>query len=69
MREAVEILGASEATGDITAVLYGDSAAGALGWTPAGIADHGGYRWAIDQAARRISEVGAASALQAVSAV
>jgi len=69
VREALDILGASEATGDITAVLYGDSAAGALGWTPAGVAEHAGYRWAIHEADRRISEVGAASALQAVSAI
>jgi len=42
--DAVEVLGASEMLGDMTAVLYGDAAANALGWTPAGIAEHGGYR-------------------------
>jgi hypothetical protein len=62
--DAVEVLGASEAIGDMTAVLYGDAAAAALGWTPVGIAEHGGYRWAIDEAARRIEDVGAASVLR-----
>src|SRR5262249_49484162 len=32
--------------GDMAAVL-GDGAASALGWTPVGIPEHGGYRWAI----------------------
>lgn len=63
--DAVEVLGASEALSDMTAVLYGDAAAAALGWTTAGIGEHGGYRWAIDQAGRRITDVGAPSALRA----
>lgn len=65
--EAVEVLGASEEMGDMTAVLYGDAAAAALGWTTAGIGEHGGYRWAIDKAWRRINDVGAPSALRAIA--
>jgi hypothetical protein len=57
--DAVEVLGASEKMADMTAVLYGDAAAAALGWAPAGVADHGGDRWAIDRAERRIKDVGA----------
>jgi hypothetical protein len=67
VRDAVEVLGASEAMGDMTAVLYGDAAAVALGWAPLGIGDHAGYRWAIDQAGRQIKEVGAGSALRATT--
>jgi hypothetical protein len=63
--DAVDVLGASEMLGDMTAVLYGDAAANALGWTPAGIAEYGGYRWAIDQAGRRVKELGAPAALRA----
>jgi hypothetical protein len=48
--EAVELLGASEQPGDIAAVLFGDPAAVALGWTPLGIPWHAGYRWAIARA-------------------
>jgi hypothetical protein len=66
--EALEVLGASHEMGDMAAVLYGDAAATALGWTPVGVAEHGGYRWAIDQAERQIKEVGAASALRAIAA-
>jgi hypothetical protein len=67
VRDAVEVLGSSEEMGDMTAVLYGDDAASALGWTLAGITEHGGYRWAIDQAGRQISELGAATALRAIA--
>ena len=66
--DAVDVLGASEEMGDMTSVLYGDAAAVALGWTPAGIAEHGGYRWAIDRAERRIKAVGASSVLRAIAA-
>jgi hypothetical protein len=66
--DAVEVLGASEEMSDMTAVLYGDAAAAALGWAPAGIAEHGGYRWAIDHAVQRIKDVGAPRALHAMAA-
>lgn len=65
VRDAVEILGSSDAIGDMTAVLYGDDAAAALGWAPAGIREHGGYRWAINQAERQIADLGAPAALRA----
>lgn len=39
--DAVEILGASENLGDMAAILYGDPAATALGWTPIGVDEHG----------------------------
>ena len=65
--DAVDVLGASEMLGDMTAVLYGDAAANALGWTPAGIAEYGGYRLAIDQARRRITEQGAPAALREIA--
>jgi hypothetical protein len=48
--DAVELLGASEQPGDIAAVLFGDPAAMALGWTPLGLPWHAGYRWAIARA-------------------
>ena len=48
--DAVELLGASEQRGDIAAVLFGDPAAVALGWTPLGLPWHAGYRWAIARA-------------------
>jgi hypothetical protein len=66
--DALQVLGASEELGDMTAVLYGDAAAAALGWTTAGVAEHGGYRWAIDQAEERIKGGGAPSALRAIAA-
>jgi len=62
--DAVDVLGASD---DMTAILYGDAAAAALGWAPVGVAEHGGYRWAIDQAGRRIRDLGAPSALRALA--
>ena len=68
VRDAVEVLGASEAIGDMTAVLYGDEAAAALGWASAGIREHGGYRWAIHQAEQQIKDVGAPSALRTIAA-
>jgi hypothetical protein len=59
----VDVLGTSEELGDKAGILYGDPAGAALGWTQAGVAEHGGYRWAIAEAQRRIHEVGAPSAL------
>ena len=48
--DAVALLGASELRGEIAAVLFGDPAALALGWTPLGLPWHAGYRWAIARA-------------------
>jgi hypothetical protein len=66
VRDAVDVLGASEQIGDMTAVLYGDAAAAALGWASAGVPEHGGYRWSIEQARQRAAETGWPSALRAV---
>lgn len=66
--EAVDVLGASEAIGDMTAVLYGDAAATALGWSTAGITECGGYRWAIDEAATRINDLGVPATLRQAAA-
>jgi hypothetical protein len=66
VRDAVEVLGTSDAISDMTAVLYGDEAAATLGWAPAGIREHGGYRWAINQAKQKIDDVGASSALRSL---
>ena len=66
--DALEVLGESRELSDMTAVLYGDPAAVALGWAPAGVAEHGGYRWGIDQAERRLKAVGAPAALRAIAA-
>jgi hypothetical protein len=65
--DAVEVLGDSDELCNMTAVLYGDAAAAALGWAPAGVREYGGYRWAIDRAERRIRAVGAPSALRVMS--
>ena len=62
--DAVEILGSSEELGDKAGILYGDAAAAALGWTQAGVAEHGGYRWAVAEAERHINERGAAATLR-----
>jgi hypothetical protein len=62
--DAVEVLGASGKMADMAAVLYGDPAAAALGWPPAGVAEHGGYRWAIARAERRIKDAGASAVLR-----
>ena len=66
--DAVEVLGTSEELGDKAGILYGDAAAAALGWTQTGVAEHGGYRWAVDAAGRRIQELGAPLALRAAEA-
>ena len=65
--DAVEILGMSEELGDKASILYGDAAAAVLGWTRAGVAEHGGYRWAVDHAERQINERGAPLALRATA--
>jgi len=65
--DAVDVLGTSEEVGDMAAVLYGDPPAAAFGWGPVGVAEHGGYRWAIDRARHQVADIGAAAALRAVT--
>jgi len=67
VRDAVDVLGASEQISDMTAVLYGDAAAAALGWTSAGVPEHGGYRWAIERTNRRLIDAGAPSLVHATT--
>jgi hypothetical protein len=62
--DAVEVLGSSDKMADMAAVLYGDPAAAALGWSPAGVAEHGGYRWAIARAGQRIKDAGACAVVR-----
>lgn len=61
--EGITVLGDTSTLGDIVAVLYGDAVASCLGWTPIGLAEHAGYRWAIARSAARIVSLGAAEAL------
>jgi hypothetical protein len=63
VQEAITILGDTSTLGDIVAVLYGDPAATALGWTPLGILEHAGFRWAIAHATPIIERAGAPNAL------
>jgi hypothetical protein len=42
--EALDVLGDDPSLGTMVAVLYGDDAAQALGWTPLGLDDHAGLR-------------------------
>ena len=63
--EATQILGDTTTVGDIVAVLYGDEAAVALGHTPLGIAERGGYELAIGRARELVARVGMARALRA----
>lgn len=62
--EAFEVLGDTRQSSEIAGVLYGDEGAKAMGWTPLGIAQYAGYRWAIERAAKRVAERGAAIALR-----
>ena len=61
--EAFEVLGDTRQAGEIAGVLYGDDAAKLMGWTPLGIAEYAGYRWAIQRAVRLVREHGASAAL------
>ena len=61
--EAFEVLGDTRQAGEIAGVLYGDDAAKEMGWTPLGIPQYAGYRWAIQRAATHIRRHGAPAAL------
>ncbi|MEP6834020.1 MAG: hypothetical protein ABJB74_11525 [Gemmatimonas sp.] len=62
--EAFEVLGDSTQASEIAGVLYGDAAAKEMGWTPLGIPQYAGYRWAIQRAVGRVGTVGAATVLR-----
>ena len=63
--EAFEVLGDTRQAGEIAGVLYGDAAAEAMGWTPLGIPQYAGYRWAVNHATGQLRARGAAAALAA----
>lgn len=62
--DAIEILGDTRTLGDIVAVLYGDEAAGVLGYAPLGIAAGAGYEFAIARATEHIEKLGVADAIR-----
>lgn len=47
---ALEVLGDSDNSGEIAAVLFGDTIAEQMGWATLGLPDRAGYRWAIARA-------------------
>jgi hypothetical protein len=47
---ALDLLGESREQSDAASILFGDAGATAMGWTPLGIPDDGGYRVAIERA-------------------
>lgn len=64
VRDALDVLGDTATMGDIGAVLYGDPAAVALGWSPLGLAGRAGYRWAVARAATLVAAHGMPGALR-----
>ena len=62
--EAFEVLGDTTQAGEIAGVLYGDDAVSEMGWTPLGIAQYAGYRWAIHRAKQHVAIRGAATVLR-----
>lgn len=63
--DAIEVLGDTSTEGDMIAVLYGDAAAIALGYTPLGIEDRAGQQFAVRRARRLVARLGMAGALRA----
>lgn len=63
--EAFEVLGDSTKASEIAGVIYGDEAAKEMGWTPLGIPQYAGYRWAITRAQAHVASVGATHAFRA----
>ena len=64
--DAIGVLGDTSTLGDIVAILYGDEAAVALGYTPLGIPAGAGYAFAISRAMELVAKVGAPEALRSV---
>ncbi|MEO7361858.1 MAG: hypothetical protein ABI120_16120 [Gemmatimonadaceae bacterium] len=63
--EAFEVLGDTTQASEIAGVMYGDDTAKEMGWTPLGLPQYAGYRWALARARAHIATVGAPSALRA----
>lgn len=64
IEEALGVLGDTRMQGDIVGVLYGDDAATAMGWTPLGLDEKAGYRWATSRARAIVERIGARAALR-----
>ena len=64
IEEALGVLGDTSLQGDIVGVLYGDDAAIAMGWTPLGLVEMAGYRWATARARAIVERIGAPAALR-----
>jgi hypothetical protein len=62
--DAIDVLGDTATLGDIVAILYGDEAAVALGYTPLGIANGAGDACAIARARSLVARIGAARAVR-----
>ena len=62
--DAIDVLGDTTTLADIVAILYGDEAAVALGYTPLGIAKGAGYAYAIAGARSLVARIGAVRALR-----
>lgn len=64
VEEAIAVLGDTTEQGEIVGVLYGDTAAATMGWSPLGLPERAGYRWAIARAREIVGRVGAPAALR-----
>jgi hypothetical protein len=64
VQTALDLVGDSAKHSDIVGVFFGDGVSTAMGWTPLGVPDHAGYRWAIGRALHAIEEHGLRSVLQ-----
>ncbi len=61
---ALQVLGDTTASSEIISVLYGDAAAARMGWPPLGLAEHAGFRCAVDVATRAIADQGLDKAIR-----
>ncbi len=67
VESAVALLGDTDDAGDIAGILFGDPTSTAMGWTPLGLPEHAGYRWAIARALASIAQCGPTAALRTAS--
>ena len=65
--DALAILGDTANLGEIVALLYGDDSARQLGYSPLGLRDRAGFRWAAAHAMSQIHQLGAPKAIRAAS--
>lgn len=63
--DALQILGESRASSDMAGVLFGDSVAVTMGWSPPGVPHNAGYKWAIARATHDLVGSAAATLLRA----